>query len=420
MNLKLAAILTLAASLGLFRCATGIDAAATPSWGLDRIDQRALPLDNSYTRPSGLTGRGVTFYGVDTGIYSSHAEFAGRIVDGYTRVSDGLGSSDCHGHGTHTAGTAAGATTGVAPGMTVVPVRVYGCSGTGWTTDLIAGIRWAIDHHQPGVPAVMNISTSGPLSNQLNWAVQDAVVDGIVVVVAAGNNGRDACSYSPGAAPDAITVGGTEPNDTRLSISNYGRCVDIFAPGAWITSAWATGSTSYRSLKGTSFASPHVAGIAGLILEANPSYTPAQVTDVLKRSATSGALVGLDTASPNLLASTLFTSPPPATTTTTTTVTASTTTAVTASTTTVATPTTAAPTTLAPRVEQVTARRVGRGYFQVSVRNMAPSVTFAVRATSTSPRINRSLSWLVTSDSSGSANFFVRSELSTYSFSIIK
>lgn len=419
MNLKLISILMLVASLGLVRCATNIEANATPSWGLDRIDQRALPLDNSYTRQGGLTGRGVTFYGVDTGIYSTHNEFTGRLAEGYTRVTDGLGTSDCHGHGTHTAGTAAGATTGVAPGMTVVPVRVYGCSGTGWTTDLIAGIRWAIEHHQPGVPAVMNISTSGPLSNQLNWAVRDAVADGIVVVVAAGNNGRDACSYSPGAAPEAITVGGTESNDTRLNISNFGPCVDIFAPGGWITSAWATGPTNYRSLKGTSFASPHVAGIAGLILEANPTYTPAQVADAIMASATQGALVGLDSTSRNLLAFASVAAAAPATTTTTTVPVVTTTTTVPA----VATTTTAAlppTTTAAPRVAQVTARRVGLGNFQVRVINAAPNSTFAVRATSTSARINRSLSWLVTSDSSGSATFFVRSELTGYVFSIIR
>ena len=391
-------------------------AAGVASWGLDRIDQRALPLDSSYRQS--LTGRGVSFYAVDTGIYAAHSEFGGRVTDGYTRVSDGLGTGDCHGHGTHTAGTVAGNTTGVAPGVAIIPVRVYGCSGSGWTTDLSAGIRWAIEHHQPGVPAVMNISTSGPLSNSLNWAVRDAVLDGIVVVVAAGNNGRDACSYSPGAAPEAITVGGTESNDTRMSISNFGPCVDIFAPGAWITSAAHTGPNDYRSFKGTSFAAPHVTGIAALILEANPSYTPQQVTDAIKANATAGALVSLDATSPNLLAhvSTAPLAPPGAPATTTTAAPA-------ASTTTAATTTTTAPTatttTVAP-VAQVTARRAGRGNYQVLVNGAQPGSTFAVRATSNSARPLPNRLWLVTADAQGKVMFFIKLDLSRYTMSIVK
>ena len=411
---KLTTILAIGVTLAVTPVST--HATGVASWGLDRIDQRTLPLDSSYRQS--LTGRGVSFYAVDTGVYAAHSEFGGRVTDGYTRVSDGLGTGDCHGHGTHTAGTVAGNTTGVAPGVTVIPVRVYGCSGTGWTTDLTAGIRWAIEHHQPGVPAVMNISTSGSLSNSLNWAVRDAVLDGIVVVVAAGNNGRDACSYSPGAAPEAITVGGTESNDTRMSISNFGPCVDIFAPGAWITSAAHTGPNDYRSFKGTSFAAPHVTGIAALLLEANPSYTPQQITDVIKANATAGALVSLDATSPNLLAyaSTAPLAPPVAPTTTTTTV-------PTAPATTVTPTTTAAPataTTTAPQAVQVTARRAGRGNYQVLVNGAQPGSTFAVRATSSSARPLPNRSWLVTADAQGKVMFFIKLDLSRYVMSIVK
>jgi subtilisin family serine protease len=148
----------------------------------------------------------------------------------------------------------------------------------------------------------MNISSSGPLSNQLNWAVRDAFLDGIVVVVAAGNNGKDACAYSPGATPEAITVGATEADDTLLHNSNFGPCVDVFAPGAWISSAAHTGPSDYRSFKGTSFAAPHVTGIAALILEANPTYTPQQVTDRIVADATSNTIRSLEASSPNLLA----------------------------------------------------------------------------------------------------------------------
>lgn len=405
------------------------------SWGLDRIDQRALPLNEQYTQA--LTGRGVMFYGVDTGINSSHNEFTGRIVDGYTRVSDGLGTNDCHGHGTHTAGTVAGSTAGVAPGVTVIPVRVYGCSGTGWTTDLIAGIRWAIEHHQPGVPAVMNISTSGMLSNSLNWAVRDAVNDGIVVVVAAGNNNADACSYSPGAAPEAITVGATDSLDARLSLSNYGPCVDIYAPGTWITSSWIPEPNSYRTLKGTSFAAPHVTGIAALILEAHPNYTPAQVAEYVTALATPDVITGLSSGSNNLLAyvPTNIVTPAPTTTTTTTTTLApapapepepapapaptTSTVAPTTTTTTVA-PSTTTTSTLPPAVATVSARKVARGYYEIRVNNAPPSSTFAVRALNTSRRPARSISWLVTSDTSGSAKFYIRAELSGHTFSIVK
>jgi subtilisin family serine protease len=407
---------------------TRADAAArlVSSWGLDRIDQRTLPLNNTYDRT--LTGRGVTFYAVDTGVNSIHSEFSGRLVNGYTRVSDGLGTNDCHGHGTHTAGTVAGTTAGVAPGVIIVPVRVYGCTGTGWTTDLIAGIRWAIEHHQPGIPAVMNVSTSGSLSNSLNWAVRDAVNDGITVVVAAGNNNADACSYSPGSAPEAITVGATDSLDARLSISNYGPCVDIYAPGAWITSSWIPAENSYRSLKGTSFAAPHVTGIAALILEAHPEYTPAQVADYITSTATSGVIAGLSATSRNLLAyapTEADLTPPAATTTTTVAPTTTTTIPAPATTTTIVAPsttTTVAPstTTLPPPPATVSARKVGSGYYEIRVEGTQPNSTFAVRALNSSRRPARSISWLVTSDSSGAARFFIRVELSGYTFSIVK
>jgi len=265
------------------------------SWGLDRTDQRALPLNNSYSYAT--TGNGVDVYIVDTGVLSTHTEFAGRIRSGF--AATGLtGTEDCNGHGTHVAGTAAGATYGIAPGATVIPVRVLDCSGSGTMSGVIAGIDWAIQDHTT-TPAVLNMSLGGGLSGILDAAVQRAVDDGITVVVAAGNSTADACAYSPAAAPNAITVGSTTTTDTRSSFSNFGDCVDVFAPGSAIKSAWHTGATNTNTISGTSMASPHVAGVAARILSANPTFTPAQVAGVVRTTATSNVV--LDSRSANNL-----------------------------------------------------------------------------------------------------------------------
>ncbi len=261
---------------------------ATPvtaaSWGLDRIDQRALPLDGNVTRRQ--TGLGVTTYIIDTGVYAGHSEFIGRVATGFSAVSDGNGTDDCQGHGTHVAGTVAGSSYGVAPRATVVPIRVLDCSGSGSTAGVIAGIDWMIAHHTAGTPAVANLSLGGSYSPAMNAAVARAVADGIVMAVAAGNENADACGVSPASEASAVTVGATEASDARAYYSNYGSCVDIFAPGSAIVSAGTSSPTARRSLSGTSMATPHVAGAAALLLEATPALTPAVVASALSISAT--------------------------------------------------------------------------------------------------------------------------------------
>lgn len=239
-----------------------------PSWGLDRIDQRGpTNLDGSNSNYSyNFSGVGVTAYIIDTGIRADHAQFSGRVSVGYTAISDGRGSADCNGHGTHVAGTVGGSTTGVAKSVALVPVRVLGCRGSGPISGVIAGINWMITNHISGVPAVANMSLGGAISSSFNAAVENAFADGIVMVVAAGNNNLNACNYSPASAPSAITVGATTSVDGRASYSNYGSCLDIFAPGSSITSAWYTSSTALAGKSGTSMASPHVAGAAALCL----------------------------------------------------------------------------------------------------------------------------------------------------------
>ena len=254
------------------------------SWGLDRIDQRALPLDGNVTRRQ--TGLGVTTYIIDTGVYAGHSEFIGRVATGFSAVSDGNGTDDCQGHGTHVAGTVAGSTYGVAPQATVVPVRVLDCSGSGSTAGVIAGIDWMIAHHTAGTPAVANLSLGGGYSPAMNEAVARAVADGIVMAVAAGNENEDACGVSPASEASAMTVGATEANDARAYYSNFGSCVDIFAPGSSIVSAGTSSPTARRSLSGTSMATPHVAGAAALLLEVTPALTPAAVASALSISAT--------------------------------------------------------------------------------------------------------------------------------------
>ena len=274
-----------------------------PPWGLDRIDQVNLPLDRLYVDRS--NGAGVTAYVVDTGI-ALHSEFGNRLVAGYTAINDEYGTADCNGHGTHVAGTIGSATYGVAEAVTLVPVRVLSCTGSGSTSGVIAGINWAITNHSAGVPAVLNLSLGGGASASLDAAVRSAIADGIVVVVAAGNDAdetdtalHNACLYSPAREPQAITVGSSTSNDARSIFSNYGTCVDLFAPGSSILSTWLNGGTA--TLNGTSMASPHVAGAVAAIWGSNLSLTSTSIQTMTLASVSANKLSDTRTGSPNLL-----------------------------------------------------------------------------------------------------------------------
>ncbi|MBW3564386.1 MAG: S8 family peptidase [Acidobacteria bacterium] len=273
------------------------------TWGLDRIDQRSLPLNGSYTYNS--TGLGVKAYIIDTGVRSTHTEFGGRVIRGYAAGLN-LVTDDCNGHGTHVAGTVGGATYGVAKSVTIVPVRVLGCTGIGLNSDVIAGVDWVTGDHPAGAPAVANMSLGGGISSALDSAVTNSINDGVFYGVAAGNDDEDACNYSPARTPAAMTVGATEKTDFRASYSNTGSCLDIFAPGSGITSAWFLTDTQTNTISGTSMATPHVVGAAALYLQNNPTASPATVSEAITNAATAGAVIDAGSGSPNLLLYSLF------------------------------------------------------------------------------------------------------------------
>lgn len=279
---------------------------SNPTWGIDRIDQRDLPLSKSYSYDT--DGSGVHAYIIDSGLNASHNEFSGRVGNGFSSVDGEAPTSDCHGHGTHVAGTVAGTTWGVAKRATVHPVRVFGCSGSSSDSTVIAAVDWVTANHIK--PAVANMSLGGPSSPALDTAVNNLIAAGVVTAVAAGNDNLDACTESPSRVPAALTVGATGQNDARSNwgggqASSWGSCLDLFAPGTDIVSAGSTNTTGSRLMSGTSMASPHVAGAAVLYLTNHPSASVQEVSKAIIDNATTGKVTDLR-GSPNRLLYTVF------------------------------------------------------------------------------------------------------------------
>ncbi|HEY0078134.1 MAG TPA: S8 family peptidase [Pyrinomonadaceae bacterium] len=277
---------------------------SNPPWGLDRIDQRDRPLNSQYNYTP--TGAGVHVYVIDTGIRTTHAQFGGRANKVFDSIGDGQGGNDCNGHGTHVAGTVGGSTYGVAKGVSLHAVRVLDCAGNGTDSTVIQGVDWVTANRI--TPAVANMSLGGGASSALDTAVQNSINAGVTYAVAAGNDyGQNACNYSPARVAAAITVGSTTSTDAKSDFSNIGSCLDIFAPGSSILSAWYTSDTATNTISGTSMATPHVAGVAALYLQNNPSATPATVASQIINTSSTGKLTGIGTGSPNRLLYSLLT-----------------------------------------------------------------------------------------------------------------
>ncbi|MGH2795520.1 MAG: S8 family serine peptidase [Actinomycetota bacterium] len=273
------------------------------TWGIDRIDQANLPLSGTFTYNN--TGAGIKIYILDTGIRFTHSQFGGRATSGADFI-DGGPADDCYGHGTHVAGTAAGSTYGVAKAASLVAVRVLGCNGSGATSGVIAGVDWVTGNHQAGQPAVANMSLGGGASTALDNAVRNSIADGVSYTLSAGNGNilgfaANACNYSPARVAEAMTISGSRQNDAKISWANYGNCVDWFAPGYQITSAWHTSNTATNTISGTSMSAPHTAGVAALYLQGNPGASPAAVRQALFTLTTKGKVTSANTANNHLL-----------------------------------------------------------------------------------------------------------------------
>jgi subtilisin family serine protease len=275
----------------------------TPSWGIDRVDQRPLPLNSTYNYNA--TGSGIDAYIIDTGIRLSHQDFGGRAVSGVDLI-DGGPVEDCFGHGTHVAGTVGGATYGVAKQVKLIAVRIGACEQSLNASTAIAGIDWATGDHQPGRPAVANMSFGGGANTAMDQAVRNLVADGVTAAVAAGNGNQlgfatPACNSSPSRVTEAIGVSSTDNTDRKVSYANTGGCVDLFAPGLDIVSASYQSDTGSALMSGTSMATPHVAGAAALFLQSAPASTPAQVQAAIINNSTPGVVISPGSGSPNRL-----------------------------------------------------------------------------------------------------------------------
>ncbi len=272
------------------------------SWGLDRIDQRTLPLDNAYNYDNGAPQ--VRIYIIDTGILTTHAEFktntgGTRATAGYSSIRDGKERTDCNGHGTHMAGLAGGRTYGVAKQVKLVSVRVLGCTGSGATSGVIAGVDWVTSRAVK--PAVANMSLGATTTPTLTQAVTNSINSGVVYTVAAGGSSSNACGFSPADTPNALTVGASDNLDSKYSPSNFGPCLDLFAPGVALRAAWYTSTTATQVLSGSSTSAALVSGAAAIYLQAHPTASALTANAAITGNATSGVLTNIGVGSPNLL-----------------------------------------------------------------------------------------------------------------------